>query len=248
MATPSTRAEFKTYCLRNKYTTWYFSIVDKALDRGWTKKTAPVYVESHHIIPKSLLKNVDVVFLTAREHFICHLLLPKMLLGEDKRKMMYALHRLTFGNKHIKVVYVKNAKFYENIKIKCSQFFSKRSQDYWNNIPSEERTQMRSGINNSMFGKKQKESTKKLISQKAIDRLKDKTKHPLYGIGHSEETKKQMSINAPAKNYHFVFNNKKIDVFNLREFCRNNNLDQGAMTRVNSEKQIQHKGYCKWQP
>jgi hypothetical protein len=242
------RATFKDYCLDNKYTKWYFNIIERAISRGWNKKTSPVYVENHHIVPKSIIKNNDVVALTAREHFICHVLLTKMLLGTSKRKMMLALHRLTFGNKHNNIIYVKNAKAYENIKIKCSQFLSERSQEYWNNIPAEERTRMRSGENNSMFGKKQKESTKQLIGQKAKNRLKDKTKHPLYGIGHSEETKRQMLLNAPAKNYKFVFNDKKIDVFNLRKFCRDNNLDQGAMTRVNSGKQIQHKGFVKWQP
>ena len=193
MPAVTNRATFKDYCLDNKYTKWYFLIIDRALSRGWTKKTTQDYVECHHIVPNSIFKNNDVVCLTAREHFICHLLLTKMLVGPSKRKMMLALHRLTFGNKHNNVVYVKNAKFYENIKINCLQYFSERSQEYWDNISPEERTRMRSGENNSMFGKKQKESTKKLIGQKTKDRLKDKTKHPLYGIGHSEETKKQMS-------------------------------------------------------
>jgi len=56
-----------------------------------------------------------------------------------------------------------------------------------------------------------------------------------------------MSLNAPSKNYSFIYNNEKIDVFNLRKFCRDNNLDQGAMTRVNTGKQVTHKGYSKWQ-
>lgn len=43
----------------------------------------------------------------------------------------------------------------------------------------------------------------------------------------------------------FLHNNEKIEIYNLRKFCRENNLDQGAMTRVNSGKQIQHKGYYK---
>jgi hypothetical protein len=248
MSDTLTKTQFREYCLVNKYTRWYFSIIDKALARAWTKKTAPVYVESHHIIPKSILKTKDTVILTAREHFICHLLLPKMLKGENKRKMMLALHRLTFGNKHINIIYVKHSNDYERIKIKCSHFLSERTQEYWNNILPEKRSLMRVGSNNSMFGKKQKESTKNLISQKAKERLKDKTKHPLYGIGHSEETRKQMLINAPSKNYKFMFNDELIDVFNLRKFCRNNHLDQGAMTRVNARKQIQHKGYYKWQP
>jgi hypothetical protein len=116
-----------------------------------------------------------------------------MLVNTDKRKMMLALHRLIFGNKHINVIYVKNSNAYQKVKSKCSQYLSERTQLYWDNISKEQRSIMRSGKNNSMFGQKQKESTKRLIGQKAKERLKDKTKHPLYGIGHSEKTKKKIS-------------------------------------------------------
>ena len=238
--------DFKSICLENKYTKWYFNIINNALVRGWNKKTAPVYVEGHHIVPKSIVKNNNLVYLTAREHFICHLLLVKMLDGKNKRKMVLALHRLVFGNKHNNIIYVKNAKEYANIKLKASKYLSERSQEYWDNIPKEQRTLMRSGEKNSMFGKSQKEDSKLLISEKAKARLKDKTRHPLYGIGHSEQTKINMSLNAPAKQYAFMYNNKKVDVYNLRKFCRENGLDQGAMTRLNSEKQKIHKGYSKW--
>jgi hypothetical protein len=188
---------FKKDCLHNKYSKWYFSIIDNAFERKWSKKTAPSYVEAHHIIPKSIMKNDIVVFLTAREHFICHLLLPKMLIGKNKSKMMMALHRLIFGNKHNNVVYVKNSKQYDKIKKECSEYFSKRSFDYWNNISKEQKSLMKSGEKNSMYGKNHSDYSKKIISEKAKARLKDKTKHPLYGVGHSEETKRKMVLNAP---------------------------------------------------
>jgi hypothetical protein len=50
----------------------------KAEQRGWTKKSAPCYVERHHIFIKAIFgENGRVVYLTAREHFIAHLLLWK---------------------------------------------------------------------------------------------------------------------------------------------------------------------------
>ena len=50
----------------------------KAEQRGWTKKSAPCYVERHHIFIKAIFgENNRVVYLTAREHFIAHLLLWK---------------------------------------------------------------------------------------------------------------------------------------------------------------------------
>jgi hypothetical protein len=63
-------------CLENKYTKWYFSLIEKR------KSNVPTgYIELHHITPKSLGgqdENKNLVKLTAREHFICHLLLVKM--------------------------------------------------------------------------------------------------------------------------------------------------------------------------
>lgn len=60
-----------------------------------------VYVEKHHIIPRSLNgnnKKENLVKLTAREHFICHLLLTKMVRGNAQRKMIYAFTCMTRSN------------------------------------------------------------------------------------------------------------------------------------------------------
>lgn len=79
----------------NKYTCWYYQIIDRA-------KTRKVdgYVERHHIVPKSLggtnIKD-NLVSLTAREHFVCHLLLTKMTNGEDKKKMSRAFWLMAKG-------------------------------------------------------------------------------------------------------------------------------------------------------
>lgn len=83
--------------LQNKYTTWYFSIINNARDRALSG-----YAERHHIIPKSLggsNNKSNLVSLTAREHFICHLLLPKMVNGIAKSKMALALFMLTRQSK-----------------------------------------------------------------------------------------------------------------------------------------------------
>ena len=77
--------------LQNKYTRWYYNIIQQAQIR-----TLPtdVYSEKHHIIPKSLGGNnssENLVKLTAREHFICHRLLSKMVTDVNKRKMTFAI-------------------------------------------------------------------------------------------------------------------------------------------------------------
>jgi hypothetical protein len=73
----------------NKYTTWYNNIVQRAKTRSLIG-----YREKHHVIPKSLkgsnLKE-NLVYLTAKEHFVCHLLLTKMTHGKSREKMIYAV-------------------------------------------------------------------------------------------------------------------------------------------------------------
>jgi hypothetical protein len=63
----------------NKYTHTYYKIIERSKSR-----IIPYYTEKHHIIPKSLggsNKKDNLALLTAREHFICHLLLTKMTSG-----------------------------------------------------------------------------------------------------------------------------------------------------------------------
>lgn len=80
----------KEYFLENKYTKWYFRIIENAQLQARNKKFG--YFERHHIIPKSIEKNDNTVLLTAKEHFICHLLLTKMCKEPiHRRNMSYAL-------------------------------------------------------------------------------------------------------------------------------------------------------------
>ena len=75
--------------LDNKYSHWYTRIVNNAKNR-----MIDGYIEKHHIIPRSLNGTDDkdnIVELTAREHFICHLLLTKMVTGHQKELMKFAV-------------------------------------------------------------------------------------------------------------------------------------------------------------
>ena len=77
--------------LQNKYTRWYYAIIGNAKSRPMVPGD---YKERHHIIPRCLGGNnlsSNLVDLTAREHFICHLLLTKMVVKKVKSKMTYAL-------------------------------------------------------------------------------------------------------------------------------------------------------------
>jgi hypothetical protein len=83
--------------LDNKYTSWYFSIIENSKRTSRSKKDG--YHEKHHIIPKSCGGTDDgsnLVLLTSKEHFICHLLLPKMMESEyHYHKMIFALNAMS---------------------------------------------------------------------------------------------------------------------------------------------------------
>jgi hypothetical protein len=86
------------------YEKHYYSLIftRKLLNR---KKEKTVYYEKHHILPKSCggtNEEENLVFLTFKEHFIAHVLLTKMYEGELKRKMCYALWRMSNISKNHK--------------------------------------------------------------------------------------------------------------------------------------------------
>ena len=95
--------------IENKFTRVYYRIIDRAL----TSKRSG-YIEKHHIIPRSMggsNKKDNIVALTPREHYICHLLLVKMTEGIAKRSMTYAAWTMARTRK-IKV----NSRTYARLK------------------------------------------------------------------------------------------------------------------------------------
>jgi len=105
--------------IHNKYTRVYYQIIDRARNR-----VLAGYTEKHHVIPKSLGGNNssnNLVVLTAREHFICHQLLTKMVQGVPRQKMCYALHAMSYLRAKSRYV---NSKVAESIKIECAKLRS----------------------------------------------------------------------------------------------------------------------------
>lgn len=77
----------------SKYKKWYDALMATARTKP-RQKHQGIYYEEHHILPRSLggIDCVDnLVLLTAKEHFIAHLLLMKFTTGKDKYKMAHAL-------------------------------------------------------------------------------------------------------------------------------------------------------------
>jgi len=102
--------------IHNKYTRIYYNIVINAQSRLLDKNT---YTEKHHIIPKSLGGNdtkENLVSLTAREHFICHLLLIRMTAGDQKKKMAHAAWLMANASSKGQTRYKTTARIYESLR------------------------------------------------------------------------------------------------------------------------------------
>ena len=103
--------------LNNKYKKWHDSIIDRAKNR-----VLSCYVERHHVIPKSCGGSDDksnLVKLTAKEHFIVHLLLTKILKGNNKAKMILAFNFMCDLKK-------KNSRLFDNLRTKGLKILSKK--------------------------------------------------------------------------------------------------------------------------
>jgi hypothetical protein len=118
--------------LDNKYTRIYYELINRAKSRNLNSKKEAIlvlgYGERHHIIPKSISGDnsfANLVYLTPREHFICHLLLPKMLEGISKRKMSLALTNFTNRSRHGSTeIYKFGSRTYQIIKENAARYMS----------------------------------------------------------------------------------------------------------------------------
>jgi hypothetical protein len=137
----------------NKYSQCYYNIVNQARSR-----ILDGYLEIHHILPKSLGGTDDpdnLVKLTAREHYICHLLLPKMTSGVSYQKMVYA-YTIMSGRR------LYNSKKYNFYRTEYAKINSELRSGEGNGMFGADRK----GEKNTFFGKKHSDETKRKISEK----------------------------------------------------------------------------------
>lgn len=114
----------------NKYYKWYINIIQNRLNNP-----ANGYVESHHILPRSLGggdNNDNLVNLTPKEHFIVHQLLPRFITGQGRYKMIHAASCMFMKSKFTDSRYI-NSNLYAYIKPQLSGIVSKRFKELWSN-------------------------------------------------------------------------------------------------------------------
>jgi hypothetical protein len=142
----------------------YNQIIENAKNRQLTE-----YKEVHHIVPKCLggsNKKENLVELTAREHFLCHMLLCEIYPKENKLK--HALFLMSIGKQKTKVnQYAIGSRVYERLKNEYSKFLtgkkqtektkSKKSESmkkFWASLTEEEKNQIFKKTKQSNTGRK----------------------------------------------------------------------------------------------
>lgn len=119
-----------------------------------------IYYENHHILPKGVggnNKKENLVLLTAKEHYIAHLLLIQLYTGKERAKLTFGLFQMCRKNQqHKRIV---SSRDFEKVKKLMSENCS--------------------GEYSSFYGKTHTEETKKLLSEKMKG---DKNPSIKYGV------------------------------------------------------------------
>jgi hypothetical protein len=160
------------------YTNEYQKLISKAKSR----LSQDGYFEKHHIFPKSLGgKDMaeNLVFLSAREHFIAHLLLAKIYGGP----MIYAAYAMMYQNDK-----KYTSRKYSWLKIAFSELHSKRV------ISDETRKKMSDAQKNSIRSKLAREKACEANRNRTVsDATKEKISRSITGRNLNTEHKKKIS-------------------------------------------------------
>lgn len=228
-----------------KYEKWYNQIIFKAKNRNLDDNTT---YEKHHIIPKSLGgddSKENLVHLTLREHYICHVLLVKFLSGHNKYKMLCAINRMNNTPK-----YKMNSRIYENLRL---QFIEK----FMENHPSKNEEWVKKlsdaikqhWLNDEI---RKQSASEKMKTLWETGKLKPKVgqnngmynKEPWNKNKKFPGTGKKGSDNPSAKKYTILTPSGSTIVTKcLKTFCEENSLNYMCMKKVSQGKNKQHNGY-----
>lgn len=180
------------------YNKIYYDIIDKAKSENRTKDD-DVYYELHHIAPRALFPELEnckwnKVLLTAREHFLCHLMLTKLEDPEQRNKMIVAASGMAYRN-GLKI----NSRIYEMLKREHGKLMSINNpmrKDETRTKVSMTLKQKYKNENHPSKGYKHSDETKSKISEAAKGRI-PWNKGKKYTTGkkrvQTEETKNKIS-------------------------------------------------------
>lgn len=202
----------------NKYTRWYYAIVDNAKTRSITG-----YTETHHIIPRSIggsNQKDNLVKLTAREHFVCHMLLVKMLPSSQNQKLVYAAWcMIKLENKH-QTRYKVTSRVFQWLKEDAAKLHAERTRS--NNPMSNPAIRKRHQESIKKRGKTLGTTGKKLGPKSAETRavLSQKTKESMTPERRERIRQQQLNRTLDHKEKHKFAHSRRISCIYCRCLCK----------------------------
>lgn len=188
------------------------------------------YYETHHIKPRSLGGKdsaENLILLTAREHFLAHYLLCKFTEGENKKKMLWAFHRLCYSDasRHFRNEnnFKMSSRLYEYLRKEFVKIFESEN---WKNL-CKERSKDRTWINNGKNSKMVKDFELESFLKEgwSVGRIMNKSNLGKHIYTEEEKKRKSLKMSTKGKNSIWVHNNledRMIQKDQLKEF-----LDKG---------------------
>lgn len=197
--------------LQNKYTKWYFLIIKKR--QNTTEHTA---TENHHIIPECFYINrkrkgpkgwlegdpddpMNIVKLSGREHFVCHRLLTKMVVGAPRAKMVHALSFM-LSLRNPSRTYTVTSRVYETVRLLTSIAI----KESWTTDRKQHKSNLMKGDRNPFYGKHHSDKTKEKLQNRIVSdetkqliskNQKERFNHrpgTFLGKSHTNETKEKL--------------------------------------------------------
>lgn len=193
--------------IENKYTRIYRKLIWRGSDRlllGGTP-TPDTYYERHHIVPRCMGGTDDLsnlALLTAREHYLAHWLLVKMVAGQVKYKMQFAFFRMS----------TENAKQQRNISARQYEVARKHHAEACRTIGGHKR------------GKKWNGSPEGIASKVNFMKKNNPMNDPILRKKAATNKAKTYIITHPDGNVETVTN--------MAQYCRERNLHPGNMSSV----------------
>lgn len=188
----------------NKYYKWYSKLILHAQSKD-RSKGLDVYYENHHVIPKSCGGTDDadnLTLLTAREHYIAHLLLTKCTKDKAYKKMMYALHRIVHSACSEKEI--RTSRLYQYLRENHAKIVSDNMTGRTRGPRSDETKKKISKANKGRKLPTNSEETRRKKSNSAKGKIKSEEHRKnlsdsIKGKTHTEITKQKISKNCLGK-------------------------------------------------